>query len=304
MEIYMSIPTFQMVMLPIMKYCAENPQEHRIDELIEVIINQFKLTDEERKQLLPSGKQEIIDNRVGWARSHLKIAGLLEDPKRGYVKISQLGIDTMKKNPQDINMKFLNQFKNYKEYYVNKKNNITIKDTEIENDVDEVPPIEMIETGIETLNNELAEILLEKINNNSPAFFEKIVLDLLQSMGYGRGSVTGKSGDGGIDGFINQDALGLEKIFFQAKRFTGDNRVTSSMVRDFVGSLTMKNVKKGVFITSTDFPKDSEQQLQAQNIVLINQKKLLSLMIKYNIGVSLEKTYEIKKLDSDYFPED
>jgi len=298
----MAIPTFQMVMLPLLRYCAENPQEHRMDELIDILIKHFKLTEEERNQLLPSGKQEIIDNRVGWARSHLKIAGLLEDPKRGYVKITKLGIDTIAKNPQDINMRFLSQFEKYKEYYTNRRSNI--KNTEIEREVEETPPLEMIETGVEILNNELAERLLEKINNNSPAFFEKIVLDLLQSMGYGRGSVTGKSGDGGIDGFINQDALGLEKIYFQAKRFTGDTRVTSPMLRDFVGSLTMKNVKKGVFITSTDFPKEAEQQLQPQNIVLINQQKLLSLMIQYNIGVSLEKTYEIKKLDSDYFPED
>jgi len=300
----MAIPTFQMVMLPIMKYCAENPQEHRLDELTEVITKHFKLTDDEKNQLLPSGKQEIIYNRVGWARSHLKIAGLLEDPKRGYVKITQLGADTIAKKPQDINVKFLNQFEKYREYNINIRRNTVIKDNEIEKDFVETPPLEMIETGIEIFNNELAERLLEKINNNNPAFFEKIVLDLLQNMGYGRGSVTGKSGDGGIDGFINQDALGLEKIYFQAKRFTGDTRVSSSMLRDFVGSLTMKNVKKGVFITSTDFPKESEQQLQLQNIVLINQQKLLSLMIKYNIGVSLEKTYEIKKLDSDYFPED
>jgi len=300
----MAIPTFQMVMLPLLKYCAENPQEHRMDELNEVIIKHFGLTDEEKNQLLPSGKQEIIYNRVGWARSHLKIAGLLEYPKRGYMRITQLGAETIAKNPQDINVRFLNQFEKYREYNANRKSNIDIKDDVIDKEVEETPPLEMIEAGVEILNNELAERLLEKINNNSPAFFEEIVLDLLQSMGYGRGSVTGKSGDGGIDGFINQDALGLEKIYFQAKRFTGDTRVSSPMLRDFVGSLTMKNVKKGVFITSTDFPKEAEQQLQSQNIVLINRQKLLSLMIQYNIGVSLEKTYEIKKLDSDYFPED
>jgi restriction system protein len=300
----MAIPTFQMIMLPLLKYCAENPKEHRMDELNNVIIKHFKLTNEERSQLLPSGKQEIIYNRVGWARSHLKIAGLLEDPKRGYVKITQLGLETIAKNPQDINVKFLNQFEKYREYNINREKNIDIKNNEIEKEVEETPPLEMIEIGIEILNNELAERLLEKINNNSPAFFEKIVLDLLQNMGYGRGSVTGKSGDGGIDGFINQDALGLEKIYFQAKRFTGDTRVTASMIRDFVGSLAIKNVKKGVFISSTDFPKETEQLLQAQNIVLINRQRLLSLMIQFNIGVSLEKIYEIKKLDSDYFPED
>ena len=300
----MAIPTFQMVMLPLLKYCAENPQEHRIDELVDIIIKHFQLTEEERNQLLPSGKQEIIDNRVGWARSHLKIAGLLEDTKRGFVKITKLGAETIAKNPQDINVKFLNQFDKYRDYNINRRNNTNIKDNAIEKEVEETPPLEMIETGIEILNNELAERLLEKVNNNSPAFFEKIVLDLLQNMGYGRGSVTGKSGDGGIDGFINQDALGLEKIYFQAKRFTGDTRVTASMIRDFVGSLAIKNVKKGVFISSTDFPKEAEQLLHSQNIVLINRQKLLSLMIQYNIGVSLEKNYEIKKLDSDYFPED
>jgi restriction system protein len=275
-----------------------------MDELTDIIIKHFNLTGEERWRLVPSGRQEIIDNRVGWARSHLKIAGLLEDPKRGYVKITQLGLDTIAKNPSDINMKFLYQFEKYKEYYTNRRNTINKNDNSIEKEVEETPPLEMIETGIELLNNDLAERLLEKINNNSPAFFEKLVLDLLENMGYGQGNVTGKSGDGGIDGFINQDTLGLEKIYFQAKRFTGDTRVTPSMVRDFVGSLKLSNVAKGVFITSTDFPKDTEQQLKSQNIVLVNQQKLLSLMIKYNIGVSLEKTYEIKKLDSDYFPED
>ena len=297
----MPIPTFQMVMLPLLKYCANDQKEHRRDELIHEIIKQYKLTEEERKQLLPSGKQEIIDNRVGWACSHLKIAGLLEYPKRGYVKITQPGVNLVGKNPPEVNVKLLNQFEKYSNYTLNRRNKI--KD-DVEEEAEKTPPLELIEMGVEILNNELAESLLEKINSNSSAFFEKIVLDLLQNMGYGQGTVTGKSGDGGIDGFINQDTLGLEKIYFQAKRFTGDTRVTASMIRDFVGSLAIRNVKKGVFITSTDFPKDAEQQLSSQNIVLINQQKLLSLMIQYNIGVSLEKTYEIKRLDSDYFPED
>jgi restriction system protein len=213
----MAIPTFQMIMLPLLKYCAENPKEHRIDELINVIIKHFQLTEEERNQLLPSGKQEIIDNRVGWARSHLKIAGLLEDPKRGYVKITQLGTETVAKNPKDINVKFLNQFKKYREYNVNRRNNINIKDNEIEKEVEETPPLEMIETGIEILNNELAERLLEKINNNSPAFFEKIVLDLLQNMGYGRGSVTGKSGDGVLMALLIRTLWVLRRFIFRQK---------------------------------------------------------------------------------------
>jgi restriction system protein len=300
----MAIPTFQMIMLPLLKFLAENPQEHRMDELVIEITNHFKLSEEEKAKLLPSGKQNIIDNRVGWSRSHLKIAGLLEDPRRGYVKITQLGLDTIAKSPKEINVKFLKQFEKYKEYNANRQKNIKLKDNEIEKEIEETPPLELIENGVELLNNDLADKLLAKIISNTPAFFEQIVLDLLQNMGYGQGSVTGRSGDEGIDGFINQDTLGLEKIYFQAKRFTGNTRVTASMVRDFVGSLELKNVKKGVFITSTDFPKEAEQQLALKNIVLINQQKLLQLMIKYNIGVSLEKIYEIKKIDSDYFPED
>jgi restriction system protein len=291
-------------MLPLLQYLAENPDEHRMDELTNKITEHFKLTDEEKNELLPSGKQNIINNRVGWSRSHLKVAGLLEDPKRGYVKITKLGLETIAKNPKEINVKFLYQFEKYQEYFENRRKNIKIKDKEVEKEIEETPPLELIENGVELLNDELAEKLLVKINNNTPAFFEQIVLDLLQNMGYGQGSVTGRTGDEGIDGFINQDTLGLEKIYFQAKRFTGNTKVTASMVRDFVGSLELKNVKKGVFITSTDFPKEAEQQLALKNIVLINQQKLLQLMIKYNIGVSLEKTYEIKKIDSDYFPED
>lgn len=301
----MGIPDYQSIMKPLLAYLKENPQEHRMQDVVEEMAKHFRLTNEERLELLPSGQQAIIDNRVAWARTYLKKAGLLDDPKRGYVKISPKGVDVISQDPPEINAKFLNQFKEFQEF--RKKRNSKIKTSGIEERIDEndeLPPDEMVEKGIELLNAEVAEELLGKINRNTPAFFEKIVLDLLSKMGYGKGSVTGRTGDGGIDGFINQDTLGIEKIYFQAKRFTGNTRVTASMVRDFVGSLELKNVKKGVFITSTDFPKDAEQMLSLKSIILINQEKLLSLMIQYNIGVSVEKTYDIKKVDSDYFPED
>jgi restriction system protein len=163
-----------MVMLPLLKYCANDPKEHRRDELINEIIKQYKLTEEERKQLLPSGKQEIIDNRVGWACSHLKIAGLLEYPKRGYIKITQPGIDLVGKNPPEVNVKLLNQFEKYSNYTINRKNKI--KDA-IEEEAEKTPPLELIETGVEILNNELAESLLEKINSNSHTFAETIIID-------------------------------------------------------------------------------------------------------------------------------
>jgi restriction system protein len=303
----MSIPDYQSIMKPLLLYLNENPGMHRMQDVIEAMITHFNLTDTERQELLPSGQQFVIGNRVGWARTYLKKAGLLVDPKRGYVQISKKGSEVALQNPPEINVKFLNQFKEFIQF--RKKRNQQIKqdiiiDEDTLNEDDELPPNEMLEKGIELIHAELADELLEKIYRNTPAFFEKIVLDLLSKMGYGEGVVTGRSGDEGIDGFINQDTLGIEKIYFQAKRFTGNTKVTASMVRDFVGSLELKNVKKGVFITSTDFPKNAEQMLSLKSIVLINQTKLLSLMIKYNVGVSVEKVYEVKKLDSDYFPED
>jgi restriction system protein len=275
-----------------------------MQDVTEAMSNHFSLTEEEKEELLPSGQQSVIHNRVGWARTYLKKAGLLSDPKRGYAEINKMGIEVLEKKPNEINVKFLNRFPEFKEF--RKKRNKQIEVAEFETDETDIPPNEMIERGIELINADLAEELLGKIERNTPAFFESIVLDLLSSMGYGKGRVTGRSGDGGIDGFISQDALGIEKIYFQAKRFTGGNKVNASMVRDFVGSLELKGVSKGVFITSSDFPQDTEKVLAGthKSIVLINQTKLLNLMILYNIGVSVEKTFEVKRIDSDYFPED
>lgn len=305
----MSIPDYQTIMKPLLEYLNKNPGPHRLQDVVDELSNFFNLTEEERKELLPSGQQAKIDNRVAWARTYLKKAGLLEDPKRGYVQISEKGVDVISQNPDTINVKFLNQFPEFQEFRKRRKvkNIDSISTNTIEHEEnDELSPNELLEKGIELINADLAEDLLGKIERNSPAFFENLVLDLLSSMGYGKGEVTGRSGDGGIDGFISQDALGIEKIYFQAKRFTGNTKVTASMIRDFVGSLDLRGVSKGVFITSSDFPSDTEQVLAGthKSIILINQEKLLSLMIKFNVGVSVEETYEVKKIDSDYFPED
>ena len=305
---FMSIPDYQTIMKPLLEYLKSNPGPQRMQDVTEKMAIHFSLTENEKQELLPSGQQLIIHNRVGWARTYLKKAGLLNDPKRGYVEINEKGISVLTKNPPEINVKFLNQFPEFQEF--RKKRNKQIEDsnesTEYENDESNLPPNEMVEKGVELINADLAEELIGKIERNTPTFFENIVLDLLSKMGYGKGKVTGRSGDGGIDGFISQDALGIEKIYFQAKRFTGNTKVTASMVRDFVGSLDLQGVAKGVFITSTDFPQDTEKVLAGthKSIVLINQTKLLSLMIQYNIGVSVEKSFEIKRIDSDYFPED
>jgi len=303
----MAIPDYQSIMKPLLQYLKDHPGEHRKQDIIEAMAEHFNLSETEIEERLPSGQQLIIDNRVGWARTYMKKAGLLEDPRRGYVRISSKGIEIIEKNPPQINVKFLNKFPEFVKFRSKRKQQIqSVTSQKTQTDDDKIPPNEMIENGIDLINADLAEELLEKISRNTPAFFEKLVLDLLSAMGYGEGKVTGRSGDGGIDGFISQDTLGIERIYFQAKRFTGNTKVTASMVRDFVGSLDLKGVSKGVFITLSDFPANTEEVLSGthKSIILINQQRLLSFLIQYNIGVSVEKTYESKKIDSDYFPED
>ena len=302
----MSIPDYQTVMKPLLLYLYESPGANRMQDVVDGMAGYFALTDKERLELLPSGQQAIIDNRVGWAKTYLKKAGLLEYPKRGYVQISEKGKQVSSDNPEEINVKYLNQFPEFREFRKRRNKADETSEDDMGDQNGDLSPNELLEKGIGIIHADLAEELLGKIDRNTPEFFEYLVLDLLSKMGYGKGKVTGRSGDGGIDGFVNQDALGIEKIYFQAKRFTGGSKVSASMVRDFVGSLDLRGVSKGVFITSTNFPSNTEQVLSGthKSIILINQEKLVSLMIQYNVGVSVEKLYEVKKLDSDYFPED
>jgi restriction system protein len=180
------------------------------------------------------------------------------------------------------------------------------KEIEVQREIKETinsTPDELIEYGVNRINDSLAQELLDRLRNNSPSFFERVVLQLLINMGYGQGNVTGKTGDGGVDGFVNEDKLGLAKIFFQAKRYKEDNPVTTSNLRDFVGTLEVNGVNKGVFMTTSRFPKDSEIVLSKtqKSIVLIDGPKLVNLMIEYNVGVTTVKTISIKKIDSDFF---
>ena len=232
-------------------------------------------------------------------------AGLLISPKRGYIKISEKGLEILKQNLGKINVKFLEQFPDFMEFRTIKKE--TSKDAIGDNeDIEDVTPDELMEKGYNSITASLAQELLEKLRIVDPYFFEQIIADLLSAMGYGNSFVTKKSGDGGIDGEVNQDKLGLDKIFFQAKRYGDSNSVTASHVRDFVGTLDLHGVNKGIFITTSRFPNDTQSILSKtpKNIILINGTKLAKLMIEYNVGVNAEKTYEIKRIDSDFFPEE
>jgi restriction system protein len=300
----MTIPDYQSLMLPLLKFLSDE-QEHKTREAVEKLSDEFNLSEEERKELLPSGQQPIIDNRVGWARTYMLKAGLLSAPRRGYIKITPKGLEVLKQNPEKINVKFLEQFPDFIEFRTIKKE--TSKDTsKDEEEIENVTPDELMEKGYNSINASLAQELLEKLRNVDPYFFEQIIANLLSAMGYGKSRVTKKSNDGGIDGEVNQDKLGLDKIFFQAKRYGENNSVTARDVRDFVGTLDLHGVNKGIFITTSRFPKDTHEILKKtpKNIILINGPKLAQLMIEYNIGVSPEKVYEIKRIDSDFFPEE
>lgn len=298
----MSIPDYQSIMYPLLEL-LKSQEEKSIRQLYDEISIKFNLNDDEKIQLLPSGRQPIIENRVGWSKTYLLKAGLLESTRRGYIKITSLGMDVLKRNINRIDIGYLNQFDGFKEFRtINKEEEPIIKSIG-ETETIQSTPDELIDFGINKINESLGEELLFKLRNNPPAFFEKVVLDLLINMGYGEGSVTGKTGDGGVDGFVNEDKLGLAKIFFQAKRYKEENPVTASNLRDFVGTLEVNGVNKGVFMTTSRFPRDSENVISKtqKSIVLIDGPKLVNLMIEYNVGVSTIKTILVKRIDNDFF---
>ncbi|GIW61907.1 MAG: restriction endonuclease [Patescibacteria group bacterium] len=301
----MPIPDYQSIMLPLLKF-ASDKKEHSIKEAIEYLADLFKLNEDERKEVLPSGQQYIFDNRVGWARTYLKKAGLLESTRRSFFKITDLGLEVLGKNPQEINVKFLEQFPQFVEF----RNIRRQKDKEDREEEElEQTPQELLEYGYQRIKSELAQELLNSVKQSSPRFFEKLVVDLLIKMGYGgslkdAGKAIGQSGDGGIDGIIKEDKLGLDVIYIQAKRW--DNVVGSKEVRNFVGSLAAQHANKGVFITTSSFTKDALDYVKTipHKVILIDGEMLTQLMIENDIGVSKITSYDIKKIDSDYFEEE
>lgn len=303
----MTIPDYQSIMLPLLKLAGDK-KAHTIGETIDHVADLFKLTEEDRKEVLPSGSQFIINNRVGWARTYLKKAGLLESPKRSYFKITILGLKVLKKNPPEINVKFLEQFPLFIEFRNTKREKEEQGEAGIETSSSQTPQ-ELLEYGYQKIKRDLSQELLNYIKQSSPRFFEQLVVELLLSMGYGgsrkdAGQAMGQSGDGGIDGIIKEDRLGLDVIYLQAKRW--ENVVGSKEIRNFVGSLVGQKANKGVFITTSGFTKDALDYVRTitHKVILIDGEILTQLMIENNIGVSKVISYDIKKIDSDYFAED
>ncbi len=301
------IPTYEKIMLPFLKLLADG-QEHGLNEIHDVLENQFGLTDEERRELLPSGLQPIFRNRVGWARTYLKKAGLVISPKRAHFKISDKGLKLLEENPSEITAKFLARYNEFVEFKsINKGKTIPSKSELVENNTDQTPE-ESLEYAYQKLRSELSNEVLDIVKSCSPTFFERLVIDLLIKMGYGgsrkdAGQAIGKSGDGGIDGIIKEDNLGLDIIYLQAKRW--ENPVPLKEIRDFTGALASKKAKKGIFITTSTFP-NSVYEFVGQvdyKIILIDGEHLADLMIENNVGLSITNTYQIKAIDSDYFEE-
>lgn len=299
----MPIPDYQSVMLPLLRFSSDQ-LEHSIQEAVESLATIFELSDDERQELLPSGKQAVFNNRVAWARSYFKQAKLIESTRRGCFKITQRGLDLLKSKPEKINKKTLEQYSEFLDFLNVKKED---QETELLVDILETQtPEERLESSYKTLTDGLASEIVQLIKSCSPSFFERLVVELLLAMGYGgtradAGRAIGQSGDGGIDGIIDEDRLGLDSIYIQAKRWEGV--VGRPEIQKFVGALQGQRAHKGVFITTSDFTKDAQEYVKNINtkVVLINGFSLARLMIENNVGVSVAASYFVKKIDSDYF---
>ena len=297
------IPDFQSIMLPLLRL-AKDGGEHTLREAIESLAAEFELTPAERKELLPSGRQAAFDNRVGWASTYLKKAGLLESTGRGRFRVTHKGLEVLEGQPAGIDIGFLEQFPEFVDFRSRRSPAEHAVPTQ---EADQTPE-EVIESGYQALRNDLAEELVEQVLACSPQFFEKLVVDLLVEMGYGgsrkdAGHAVGQSGDAGIDGIIKEDKLGLDAVYVQAKRWA--NTVGRPIVQAFAGSLEGHRATKGVLITTSDFSNGAREYVGRiqKKIVLIDGKQLADLMIDHGIGVSNVITYTLRQVDTDYFSE-
>ncbi len=301
----MAIPDFQTLMLPLLRYLGDG-KEHPNQETTEALAIEMKLSEADRAAVLPSGQQAIFSNRVAWAKSHFKSAGLIESTGRGVYRITARGREVLAKNPKRIDLRFLDQFPGYREFRAGKKAAVA---TPVPIDVAAMTPQEHIDLGYQQIRDDLASELLQRIKECSPAFFEQLVVDLLVAMGYGgsrqdAGRAVGKGGDGGVDGIIKEDRLGLDVIYIQAKRWEGS--VGRPEIQKFAGALQGQRAKKGVFITTSSFSKDARDYASAidSRLVLIDGEDLADYMIDNGIGVAEVGSYVVKRLDSDYFTQE
>jgi restriction system protein len=304
----MPIPDFQTLMLPVLRQAASG--EVRIGDVVERLAEEFYLTPEERSHLLPSGRQTTFSNRVHWAKSYLSKAGLVEMTRRAHFRITERGREVLAKSPERIDTNFLTQFEEFQAFKDGQDDPETPTPVETGSSADpSLTPDEVMRAASRQLETTLASELLQRVMAGTPAFFESLVVRLLFAMGYG-GTVNdldkalvGKSGDGGVDGVIDQDPLGLDRIYVQAKRYADGNSVGAGAVRDFFGSLDCFKASKGLFVTTSTFSPSAREtaEMLSRRIVLVDGAQLARLMIRHGVGCRVEETLTIKKLDEEFF---
>lgn len=313
----MPIPDYESVMLPLLRLAADGA-EHRFRDAVEHLAAHFGLSDAERAELLPSGTGPLFDNRVAWARVYLKQAGLLESPRRGFFRITDRGRRVLAQNPARIDTSLLDQFEEFRAFRTRRREGTSESPSplpvraapSVAPPIRDLPqdqtPEDLLASAYRRLRRDLESELIEQVKAVSPAFFERLIIDLLVAMGYGgsrqeAGHAIGRSGDGGIDGIIKEDKLGLDVIYVQAKRWEGT--VGRPEIQKFAGALQGQRATKGVFITTSSYSRDAIEYAENINskIILIDGEKLVGLMIDHNVGVSTVGVYEIKRIDHDYF---
>ncbi len=308
----MTIPDYQSLMLPLLKQAALG--ETRVPDVANKLADEFGLTAEERDQLLPSGRQQVLNNRIHWAKFYMSKAGLIDHPQRGRFVASEQGRHLLARNPSTINVETLLEYPDFREFYratPNVRAVPTLPASPSSSLATDETPEEQIEAAYLTLQAALREELLQRIMQNSSGFFEQVIVELLVAMGYG-GSLRnaaaqlGRAGDGGVDGVINEDRLGLDRVYVQAKRYAQSNSVGRPDVQTFVGSLVGLGATKGVFVTTSSFSHHALEFVRhlTQRVILIDGQRLADLMIEHNVGVRLSRAVEFKRLDEDFFAED
>lgn len=314
----MAIPDYETLMVPLLRLLAVKGLM-TLGEAVAQLADEFQLTPEERAVLLPSGQYPLFRSRVGWAKTYLKQAGLIVQPKRGLMELSQAGRALQPELPPRIDSTFLARYPAFLEFMARSRTKApaqppaasagTVELAEVVAETEGAPE-ETIERAVRTLQDELRTELLDTVKTVPPEFFERLVVQLLIRMGYGgsreeAGRAVGRSGDGGIDGIINEDRLGLDAIYLQAKRWEGS--VGEGPIRDFKGALDAKGAQKGVFITTSTFTPaaiEAARNSRSYRIVLIDGARLAELMIEHDLGVSVAATYQLKRIDSDYFADE
>jgi restriction system protein len=303
----MAVPDFQSFFKPLLDVAGDG-EEHSLKEARAKIAADFDLSEEDLDELLPSGTQRKFDNRVAWAKSYFVQAKVLESPKRAHFRITDRGRQLLSEGHERIDVKILNQFPEFVEFHSPSKQNKTTPKPTSEESTSETPE-EILQKAYQSIRNDLAGEIVERIKSNTPSFFEKLVVDLMVAMGYGgsrvdAGKSVGQSGDEGIDGIIKEDRLGLDVIYLQAKRWEGT--VGRPEIQKFVGALHGKRAKKGVFITTGKFSEEAREYVRSidPKVILLDGKDLAQYMIDFDLGTSKSVTYEIKKIDSDYFTEE